>query len=179
VVAGLSAGDQGALILGPALGGALYQAARALPFLADAVSYAVAAGCVRVLSSDLRPDRCADAGPGTASVSEVEAAARIDGGATAPAPQPHPARRICDELGAGLALVRSSPLLHLVLIWTATVNGVIVALYYGAVFTLWKGGHGGAPIGLVLALSGAAGLAGSLAAPRRASRAGSGPRDSL
>ncbi|MFD7166787.1 MFS transporter [Streptomyces violascens] len=172
VVAGLSAGDQGALILGPALGGALYQAARALPFLADAVSYAVAAGCVRALGSDLRPDRCADAGPGTGSVSEEETAARIGGGATAPAPQPHPARRIRDELGAGLALVRSSPLLRLVLIWTATVNGVIVALYYGAVFTLQKGGHGGAPMGLVLALSGAAGLAGSLAAPRIAGRIG-------
>ncbi|GAA2423702.1 MFS transporter [Streptomyces mauvecolor] len=173
VVAGLSAGDQGALILGPALGGALYQAARALPFLADAVSYAVAAGCVRALRSDLRPDRCADAGPGTRSLSEAEvAAARIDGGAGDPAPQAHPARRICDELGAGLALVRSSPLLRLVLIWTATVNGVIVALYYGAVFTLQKGGHGSAPMGLVLALSGAAGLAGSLAAPRIAGRIG-------
>ncbi|MFD9635991.1 MFS transporter [Streptomyces violascens] len=172
VVAGLSAGDQGALILGPALGGALYQAARALPFLADAVSYAVAAGCVRALGSDLRPDRCADAGPGTGPVSDAETAARIGGGATAPAPQPHPARRIRDELGAGLALVRSSPLLRLVLTWTATVNGVIVALYYGAVFTLQKGGHGSAPMGLVLALSGAAGLAGSLAAPRIAGRIG-------
>ncbi|MFI6470077.1 MFS transporter [Streptomyces sp. NPDC050516] len=167
VVAGLSAGDQGALILGPALGGALYQAARALPFLADAVSYAVAAGCVRALSSSLRPERCSDAG----AAPEVE----VDSGATAPAPttrRPHPARRIREELGAGLALVRTSPFLRLVLIWTATVNGVIVALYYGAVFTLQKGGHGGAPMGLVLALSGAAGLAGSLAAPRIAGRIG-------
>ncbi|WP_406503967.1 MFS transporter [Streptomyces sp. NBC_00212] len=167
VVAALSAGDQGALILGPALGGALYQAARALPFLADAVSYAVAAGCVRALSSNLRPERCADAG----AAPEVE----VDSGATAPAPttrRPHPARRIREELGAGLALVRTSPFLRLVLIWTATVNGVIVALYYGAVFTLQKGGHGGAPMGLVLALSGAAGLAGSLAAPRIAGRIG-------
>ncbi|KOU42768.1 MFS transporter [Streptomyces sp. WM6378] len=167
VVAGLSAGDQGALILGPALGGALYQAARALPFLADAVSYAVAAGCVRALSSNLRPDRCADAG----AAPEMG----VDSGATAPAPaarRPHPARRMREELGAGLALVRTSPFLRLVLIWTATVNGVIVALYYGAVFTLQKGGHGGAPMGLVLALSGAAGLAGSLAAPRIAGRIG-------
>ena len=167
VVAGLSAGDQGALILGPALGGALYQAARALPFLADAVSYAVAAGCVRALSSNLRPERCAEA--------EDAPEAEADSGATAPAPttrRTHPASRIREELGAGLALVRTSPFLRLVLIWTATVNGVIVALYYGAVFTLQKGGHGGAPMGLVLALSGAAGLAGSLAAPRIAGRIG-------
>uniref|UniRef100_A0AAU2VHY7 MFS transporter n=1 Tax=Streptomyces sp. NBC_00003 TaxID=2903608 RepID=A0AAU2VHY7_9ACTN len=160
VVAGLAAGDQGALILGPALGGALYQAARALPFLADAVSYAVAAGCVRALSSDLRPERRTGAGCGA------------DGEAEQADARPHPARRIRDELGAGLALVRTSPFLRLVLTWSTTVNGVIVALYYGAVFTLQKGGHGGGPMGLVLALSGAAGLVGSLAAPRIAGRIG-------
>ncbi|MEU9192316.1 MFS transporter [Streptomyces hundungensis] len=159
VVAGLSAGDQGALILGPALGGALYQASRALPFLADAVSYAVAAGCVRALSSDLRPRH------GTAP--KDGAAPDAD-----PAPRPGPARRMWAEVGAGLALVRTSPFLRLALTWTATVNGVIVALYYGAVFTLQKGGHGGAPMGLVLALSGAAGLIGSLAAPRVVGRIG-------
>ncbi|MGW2815929.1 MFS transporter [Streptomyces sp. NPDC001415] len=167
VVAGLAAGDQGALILGPALGGALYQAARALPFLADAVSYAVAAGCVRALSSDLRPQGPRGAGSGVDGEAD-----RDHGRAAAPDPRSHPARRIRDELGAGLALVRTSPLLRLVLTWSATVNGVIVALYYGAVFTLQKGGHGGGPMGLVLALSGAAGLVGSLAAPRIAGRIG-------
>ncbi|MFE9401696.1 MFS transporter [Streptomyces sp. NPDC006530] len=158
VVAGLSAGDQGALVLGPALGGALYQASRALPFLADAVSYAVAAGCVRALSSDLRP---------RPSTGPLAAAPRSEA-----VPRTGTARRVRDEVGAGLALVRSSPFLRLVLAWTATVNGVIVALYYGAVFTLQKGGHGGGPMGLVLALSGAAGLVGSLAAPRVVGRIG-------
>ncbi|MCT9093270.1 MFS transporter [Streptomyces sp. ASQP_92] len=158
VVAGLSAGDQGALILGPALGGALYQASRALPFLADAVSYAVAAGCVRALSSDLRPR------PGTGPLAAAPRSEAV--------PRTGTARRVRDEVGAGLALVRSSPFLRLVLAWTATVNGVIVALYYGAVFTLQKGGHGGGPMGLVLALSGAAGLVGSLAAPRVVGRIG-------
>ncbi|MFF3977928.1 MFS transporter [Streptomyces sp. NPDC001828] len=175
VVAGLSAGDQGALILGPALGGALYQVTRALPFLADAVSYAVAAGCVRALSSDLRPERRPDAGSvagGPAEAVEATADAAVAAPAINPAPRPGPLRRMRDELGAGLALVRTSPFLRLVLTWTATVNGVIVALYYGAVFTLQKGGHGGAPMGLVLALSGAAGLIGSLAAPRVVGRIG-------
>ncbi|MEV6721836.1 MFS transporter [Streptomyces xanthochromogenes] len=169
VVAGLAAGDQGALILGPALGGALYQLARALPFLADAVSYAVAAGCVRALRSDLRPVR--DPAPGTAA----NGSARVAEAAAGPSPTSVPdkgLRSLRSELGAGLALVRTSPLLRLVVIWTATVNGVIVALYYGAVFTLQKGGHGGAPMGLVLALSGAAGLVGSLAAPRVVGRIG-------
>ncbi|MFI1176122.1 MFS transporter [Streptomyces melanogenes] len=168
VVAGLSAADQGALVVGPALGGALYQASRALPFVADAVSYAVAAVCVGALKSDLRPGEEARAVGGAAQEPKQGAP-----GVRAPADPrrsrpPRPALRA--ELGAGLALVRTSPFLRLVLIWTTTVNGVIVALYYGAVFTLQKGGHGGAPMGLVLALSGAAGLVGSLAAPHLAGR---------
>ncbi|MCX5387222.1 MFS transporter [Streptomyces sp. NBC_00083] len=197
VVAGLSAGEQGALILGPALGGALYQVARALPFLADAVTYAVAAGCVRALESDLRPGTRAAA---RATTSGIEGRKSADaaipnsphnsGGSRSAAPEEAPVApaspaagpdgtgtrrpgrvsRVRAELGAGLALVRTSPTLRLVVIWTATVNGVIVALYYGAVFTLQKSGHGGWPMGLVLALSGAAGLAGSLAAPRIAGR---------
>ncbi|MER5564185.1 MFS transporter [Streptomyces sp. NPDC056084] len=173
VVAGLSAGDQGALILGPALGGALYQVARALPFLADAVSYAVAAACVRALRSDLRPERRPDPGAVTdSSVVALDATADPVSSCSTPAPGKGLVRRTRDELGAGLALVRTSPFLRLVVTWTATVNGVIVALYYGAVFTLQKGGHGGAPMGLVLALSGAAGLIGSLAAPRVVGRIG-------
>ncbi|MFF8288740.1 MFS transporter [Streptomyces sp. NPDC016309] len=142
-IARLTAADQGALIVGPALGGVLYQAARALPFLADALSYVVGALCVRAMRADL----------------------------TAPAPRERgegPVR----EAAAGWRLVRSSPLLRLVLVWSATVNLVVVALYYGAVFTLQRGGHGGAVLGAVLAASGAAGLAGALAAPRVAKRFG-------
>ncbi|MEU1078397.1 MULTISPECIES: MFS transporter [unclassified Streptomyces] len=178
VVAGLSAGDQGALVLGPALGGALYQASRALPFVADAVSYTVTAVCVGALRSDLRPGHGQAAGTGPAPGRgeapgepghEDATGARTPAGTRRDRPR-RPALRA--ELGAGLALVRTSPFLRLVLIWTTTVNGVIVALYYGAVFTLQKGGHGGAPMGLVLALSGAAGLTGSLAAPRVVGRIG-------
>ncbi|MFI1106033.1 MFS transporter [Streptomyces melanogenes] len=181
VVAGLSAADQGALVVGPALGGALYQASRALPFVADAVSYTVAAVCVGALKSDLRPGEGEAASGGAAGPEEAvhtRAPQEPQRGAAdvrSPAgPRRSPPRRpaLRAELGAGLALVRTSPFLRLVLIWTTTVNGVIVALYYGAVFTLQKGGHGGAPMGLVLALSGAAGLVGSLAAPHLAGRIG-------
>ncbi|GGP64903.1 MFS transporter [Streptomyces melanogenes] len=168
VVAGLSAADQGALVVGPALGGALYQASRALPFVADAVSYTVAAVCVGALKSDLRPGEEAVAVGGAAQQPKQGAPGAQGPADPRPSRPPRPALRA--ELGAGLALVRTSPFLRLVLIWTTTVNGVIVALYYGAVFTLQKGGHGGAPMGLVLALSGAAGLVGSLAAPHLAGR---------
>ncbi|MEU6476509.1 MFS transporter [Streptomyces sp. NPDC047017] len=132
----LAAADQGALITGPALGGVLYQAARAFPFLADALSYVVSAVCVGAMRADL----------------------------TAPAPA-EPGESLLRESAAGLRLVRSSPLLRLVLVWSATVNLVVVALYYQAVFALQRGGHGGAVLGAVLAASGAAGLAGALAAP--------------
>ncbi|MEU6669324.1 MFS transporter [Streptomyces sp. NPDC046727] len=136
-IARLTAADQGALIAGPALGGLLYQAARALPFLADALSYVVSALCVAAMRADL----------------------------TAPAPQQR-GEGLLREGAAGLRLVRSSPLLRLVLAWATTVNAVVVALYYTAVFTLQREGHSGAVLGAILALSGAAGLAGALAAPR-------------
>ncbi|WP_256107932.1 MFS transporter [Streptomyces sp. ODS05-4] len=143
-VARLAAADQGALVIGPALGGALYQVARVLPFLADALSYAVTALCVRALRTDL----------------DAPAAART------------PGEGLLRETAAGLRLVRATPLLRLVLLWTTTVNLVVVALYYGVVFALQRDGHGGALLGAVLAVSGAAGLAGSLAAPRVAKRFG-------
>lgn len=141
-VARLAAADQGALILGPALGGAAFQLSRALPFLADAVSYAVSAACVRGMRSELK----APAGP-------------AGGG-------------LLREAAAGLRLVRRQPLLRLVLVWIALVNGVAVALYYAAVFALERSGVGALALGAVLAVSGAAGLAGSLAAPRVAARVG-------
>ncbi|MBD0741706.1 MFS transporter [Streptomyces sp. CBMA152] len=172
-VAGLQAGEQGALILGPALGGALYQVSRALPFLADALSYTVAAALVRSLRSDLRPERDESDPERTESDLRPQRADSDNDSAEKGTPSDARPRRLAAftaELGAGLALVRTSPFLRLVLLWSTTVNGVIVTLFYGAVFTLQEGGHGGAPMGLVLGLAGAAGLAGSLAAPRLAGR---------
>jgi predicted MFS family arabinose efflux permease len=147
VVAGVEAGEQGALILGPALGGVLYQLSRLLPFLVDAVSYVVTAVCVRSMRADLRPP-AVDGKPERGGEPE-------DGG-----------------LRAGLSLVRSSPLLRLVLLWATTVNGVLAALTYQTLFAL--SGHGGVSMGLVLAVSGVAGLAGALAAPALVDRLGAG-----
>ncbi|MFH8791134.1 MFS transporter [Streptomyces sp. NPDC017941] len=141
-VARLAAADQGALILGPALGGAAYQLSRALPFVADALSYAVAAVCVRGMRAELK------------------------------APAEPSGDGLLREAAAGLRLVRQQPLLRLVLVWIALVNGVAVALYYAAVFALDRSGADALSLGAVLAVSGAAGLAGSLAAPRVATRVG-------
>ncbi|MEU9266159.1 MFS transporter [Streptomyces sp. NPDC048251] len=183
VVAGLEAGDRGALVAGPALGGMLYQVSRALPFVLDAVSYAVTAVCVRAMRSHLRADRTGsadavdmtdrpDAANRADGASESAGSAAQDGSLPRPVPRPVPRSArgtwsaLAAEASAGVRLVRTTPLLRLVLVWTTTVNGVLAALYYDAVFTLQESGHGGTPMGLVLALSGAAGLAGSLAAPR-------------
>ncbi|MFE4913564.1 MFS transporter [Streptomyces sp. NPDC056652] len=177
VVAGLEAGDRGALVAGPALGGMLYQASRALPFVLDAVSYVVTAVCVRAMRSDLRADATdpadgADSADGAPEPASSPAPAPASSPASSPVspPAPRSARgtwsALAAEASAGFRLVRATPLLRLVLVWTTTVNGVLAALYYDAVFTLQERGHGGTPMGLVLALSGAAGLAGSLAAPR-------------
>ena len=186
VVAGLEAGDQGALVAGPALGGALFQLARALPFFADALSYVVTAACVRAMRSSLR----ATPSTGPAAKDVTAEAPSPDDATDAPeppdapettaaspdSPQRHGPYRawsaVLAESAAGFRLVRASALLRLVLIWTTTVNLVLVALYYDAVFTLQKGGHGGAPMGLVLAVSGGAGLAGALTAPRLVRRIG-------
>ncbi|TQJ57551.1 MFS transporter [Streptomyces sp. SLBN-115] len=183
VVAGLEAGDRGALVAGPALGGMLYQVSRALPFVLDAVSYAVTAACVRAMRSHLRADRT-DSADAVDMTNRADASDRSDGAsesagsaaqdACVPRPVPRPVPRsapgtwsaLAAEASAGVRLVRTTPLLRLVLVWTTTVNGVLAALYYDAVFTLQESGHGGTSMGLVLALSGAAGLAGSLAAPR-------------
>ncbi|GAA3632815.1 hypothetical protein GCM10023079_24380 [Streptomyces chitinivorans] len=144
VVSRLQAGEQGALVLGPLLGGLLYQAGRWLPFLADALSYLVAALCVRGMRSDLAPPERAER-------------------------DTRPSRALwaafASEAGAGLALVLRSPVLRLVLVWTAAAGGLLVALHYTVVFALQDGGRGPAAVGLVFSVAGAAGLAGALAAP--------------
>lgn len=150
VLARLQAGERGALVLGPALGGLLFQAGRWLPFLADALSYAVAALCIRALRTELsapRDERPADGGPRRTTW-----------------------RTLSAEVGAGVALIRRDAFLRLALVWISAVNALLVALYYTTVFALEDHGRGAAGLGLVLALAGAAGLVGALLAPRLAGR---------
>ncbi len=160
-VTGLEAGDRAALVIGPALGGVLYQISRALPFAADAVSYLVTAVCVRCMRSDLRADAPT---PGPEHT-------RTDGpGPRSRTPARH-GRAFAQEAAAGIALVWSSARLRLVLVWTTTVNTALAALYFTVLFSL-QHTSGPAAIGLVLALSGAAGLVGALAAPAVVRRLG-------
>ncbi|MFC1419063.1 MFS transporter [Streptacidiphilus cavernicola] len=154
-VARLQAGEQGATVLGPALAGVLFQLARWLPFLADAGSYLVTALCVRSIRAELTLREPADAEePGEPGESAQDAPS------------------LASELGAGLRFVRGNPFLRFLLWWTVGVNAMLSALYYLAVFTLagQHHGHGSGATGTVLAVSGAAGLLGALAAPRLARR---------
>ncbi|GAA5608951.1 MFS transporter [Streptomyces platensis] len=153
VLSRLQAGERGALVLGPALGGLLFHAERWLPFLADALSYAVAAGCIGAMRAPLAPPR-----------EQQSPAGAVRRGRRA---------RLA-EAAAGLALIRREPFLRMALLWISAVNALLVALYYTTVFALQHDGRGAAPLGLVLALAGAAGLAGALAAPRIAGRRSAG-----
>ncbi|MEV1053271.1 MFS transporter [Streptomyces sp. NPDC049887] len=191
VVAGLEAGDRAALVAGPLLGGVLYQLARPLPFATDALSYVVTALCVRSMRSDLRAGSTApapapdDARAAASVASEAPAGARPSPGSpaadgSAPAPDARPTgtaaplralRSYARETVAGLALLRSAPRLRLVLVWTTTVNAALAALYFSALFALQDDG-GPVAMGLVLAVSGGAGLAGALAAPAVVRRLG-------
>ncbi|MFG2755840.1 MFS transporter [Streptomyces wuyuanensis] len=183
VVAGLEAGDRAALVAGPLLGGVLYQLARPLPFAADALSYVLTALCVRSMRSDLRapsPTTATGGGPApSGDPATVHAASASHPSPPAPGPEspgtrPTPLRALrsyARETLAGLALVRSAPRLRLVLVWTTTVNAALAGLYYSALFALQDDG-GPVAMGLVLAVSGGAGLAGALAAPAVVRRAG-------
>ncbi|MFI9810249.1 MFS transporter [Streptomyces sp. NPDC052301] len=150
-VAGVQAGDQAALVLGPVLGGVLFGVGRFLPFAVDAVTYAVAAAGVRAIRGPLdSPASTVPRPAGAAGQHAVDAAAR---------------RRVfTGALRAGLVAVVRSPVLRLVFLWSSAASGALALLFYTAVFVL--GGRSGSVVtGGVLAASGAAGLAGSMAAP--------------
>ncbi|PWI43137.1 MFS transporter [Streptomyces sp. ICBB 8177] len=135
-VSRLQAGEQGGAIAGPALAGLLLRQARALPFLADTVSYLAAAFLVRAIRTDLAPPALADARE----------------------------QRFARRMGAGAGFVRTSPFLRFLLVWSFGVNALLALLSYTAVFAV-HAAHGSAAVGLVLGAAAGAGLVGSLLAP--------------
>ncbi len=75
-LANAAARDEGgyyaAGLLGPGLGGALYAAGRALPFLADALSYLLSALSLLLIRADLRHERVSACGPRRLSTAMLE-----------------------------------------------------------------------------------------------------------
>ncbi|OIJ87626.1 hypothetical protein BIV25_38780 [Streptomyces sp. MUSC 14] len=172
-VAGVQAGDQAALVLGPALGGLLFGVSPLLPFVADAGSYAAAAFGVRTIRTPLDgtpagPSRGPDA-PGTPADVPPATSATVPDSPRASSDPPvgtiRPGTIRSGALRAGVAAVVGSPVLRLVLLWSCVASGAVTLLFYNALFVL--GTEAGSIVtGGVLAASGAAGLAGSLVAAR-------------
>ncbi|MFE7410586.1 MFS transporter [Streptomyces laurentii] len=131
----LQARDQAVQIVGPSLGGTLYQLARWVPLLADAVSFLLVAVLSKAIRADLTPER--------------------DG----------PPASFTRDLAEGLRFVWTEPFLRFVVVWTAGVNALLGALYFHAVFASHDQGASPSSIGLILTLAGVGGLLGALAAP--------------
>ncbi|MDX3113447.1 MFS transporter [Streptomyces scabiei] len=153
--AGLQVGDQISLVVGPVLGGVLFQLSRPLPFLADSLSYAVAALGIRSVRAPLdSPARTQDAPVGCGARRREPWSARLT------------------AASAGVVTVARSPVLRLVLVWTSTAGGALTLLFYTALFRLGADDRGAAAAGGVLAVSGAAGLVGALVAAPAVRRLG-------
>ncbi|MEU4930429.1 MFS transporter [Streptomyces yokosukanensis] len=164
-VAGVQAGDQAALVLGPTLGGVLFSLSPLLPFAVDALSYAAAACGVRAIRTPLDDD--APAGrpsrPDAHDAPDTPSGPPVGGAGSG--------RARTGALRAGVATVVRSPVLRLVLLWSSAAGGAVALLFYNALFVLGPEA-GSTATGGVLAASGAAGLAGSLVAARAVRRLG-------
>ena len=134
-----------ALVAGGPLGGALYAAARWLPFAVDAVTYAVAWLLLGRLRTDLTV-------PGRTG----------------------PRRRALAEVREGAAFVARHPFLRVLTVWAALTNLVVNALFFAVVLRLVEGGVHPTTIGLVDTAAGVAGMVGALLAPRIVERLATG-----
>jgi MFS family permease len=123
----------GASLAGPALGGLLFGLGRAVPFLADAVSYAVSFGTVSRIRGRFRPKQ----------VTERKALWR--------------------EVGDGLELVWQVPILRAVLIMAPVVNFAFNGVIFTITVALRQHGTATTVIGLVQAAVMVGGLLGAAA----------------
>ncbi|GLV85776.1 MFS transporter [Streptomyces lavendulae subsp. lavendulae] len=134
----LQARDQAVQIVGPTLGGVLFQLARWVPLLADAVSFLLVAALTKAIRTDLTP---------------------------APPGRTDPPPSFVRDLAEGLRFVCAESFLRFVVVWTSGINALLGALYFNAVFASHARGASPSSIGLVLTLAGVGGLLGALAAP--------------
>ncbi|MGH3208330.1 MAG: MFS transporter [Trebonia sp.] len=125
----------GASLVGPALGGALYGLGQAVPFLADALSYAASFGTVSRIRGRFRPRR------------------------------PAARKALRHEVADGLKLVWQVPLLRAVVIQAPLINFAFNGLLFTIILALRRHGTSSAVIGLVQAVIMAGGVLGAVAAP--------------
>jgi MFS family permease len=126
----------GASLAGPALGGVLFGLGRAVPFLADAVSYAASFGTVSRIRGRFRPEPVAGR------------------------------KALWREVADGLRLVGRVPALRAVVIQLPLVNFAFTGVIFTITLALRQHGTSATVIGLVQAAIAAGGLLGAVAAPR-------------
>lgn len=125
-----------ASLAGPALGGALFGLARAVPFLGDAVSYVVSAGTASRIRGRFRPDRTG------------------------------PRKPLWREAIDGVQLVGRIPILRAVAIQAPLINFAFIGVVFGITLALRRDGTSAGVIGLVQAGIATGGLLGAVVAPR-------------
>jgi MFS family permease len=128
--------SRGAGLAGPPLGGLLYGVGAALPFAADALSYAVSFTTVALIRSDLRVRR------------------------TAPA-----AGTVRQEIAAGVRWLWNEPFIRVTVVCMGLVNVMFQALTLVLVVLTARLDASPGATGAVLGCFGAGGLAGAFAAP--------------
>jgi MFS family permease len=125
-----------ASLAGPALGGVLFGLGRAVPFLADAVSYVISFGTVNRIRGRFRPENAAGR------------------------------KALSGEVADGLRLVWQVPILRAVAIQTPLANFSFTGVIFTITVALRQHGTSTAVIGLVQAAIAVGGLAGAVVAPR-------------
>jgi MFS family permease len=125
-----------ASLAGPALGGVLFGLGRAVPFLADAISYAVSFGTVSRIRGRFRPKQTVER------------------------------KALWREVVDGLQIVWQVPLLRAVLLMAPLVNFAFNGVTFTITLALRQHGTSTSVIGLVQAAVAVGGLLGALVAPR-------------
>ncbi len=122
-------------LLGGPLGGVLYGVTRWLPFAFDAVTFAA----YWLLAGRLRTDL------------------------SAPADQPRRSPR--QDIAEGFRFVLSWPYFRALIVWSASINLLVNAMFFVALLRLVQEGFDPKAIGLVSTAAGVSGILGALAAP--------------
>jgi hypothetical protein len=126
----------GASLAGPALGGVLFGLGRAVPFLADAISYGVSFGTVARIRGRFRSEKAVER------------------------------KALWREMADGLQLVWRVPILRAVMLQAPLVNFSFTGVIFTITLALRQHGTSTAVIGLVQAAIAAGGLFGAIVAPR-------------
>jgi MFS family permease len=134
--AATEARSYGAVLAGPALGGVLFALGRAIPFLADAVSYTVSFGTVTGIRGEFRPKNAAKR------------------------------KALWREVADGLRLVWQVSFLRVVVITAPLVNFAFTGVVFAITLALRQHGTSTAVIGVVQAGIAVGGLLGAVVAPR-------------